>query len=90
MKVIVCNVGIDMYCKCGFVDKVYDLFGSMRCEKSIIIWNIMIMGFGMYGYGGEVIKFLEEMGIVGVCFDLISYFVVLCVCNYAGLVEEGF
>lgn len=90
MKVTVCNAGIDMYCKCGFVDKAYDLFGSMRCEKSIITWNTMIMGFGMHGHGGEAIKLLEEMGTVGVCPDPISYLAVLCACNHAGLVEEGF
>ncbi|XP_021772489.1 pentatricopeptide repeat-containing protein At1g34160 [Chenopodium quinoa] len=89
LKVIVCNAVIDMYCKCGFVDKAYDVFRSMSCEKNIITWNTMVMGFAMHGLGVEAIELLNEMDCVGVCPDPITYLGVLCACNHAGLVEEG-
>lgn len=89
-NVIVCNAVIDMYGKCGFVDKAYDVFRNMRCDKTIITWNTMIMGFAMHGHAVEAIELLEEMGRVSIRCDQISYLGVLCACNHAGLVEEGY
>ncbi|CAO2837642.1 unnamed protein product [Amaranthus hypochondriacus] len=86
----VCNAVIDMYSKCGFVDKAYNVFRNMRCKKSIITWNTMVMGFAMHGHGEEAIELLKEMEYVGVCPDAITYLGVLCACNHAGLINEGF
>jgi len=89
-NVIVCNAVIDMYSKCGFVDKAYDVFRSMSCDKTIITWNTMIMGFAMHGHGVDAIELLEEMGRIGIHCDQISYLGALCACNHAGMVEEGY
>lgn len=90
VKVVVCNAVIDMYSKCGFVDKAFDVFRNMRCEKCIITWNTMVMGFAMHGHGVEAVKLLEELESVGVRPDPITYLGVLSACNHAGLVDEGY
>ncbi|XP_048499271.1 pentatricopeptide repeat-containing protein At1g34160 [Beta vulgaris subsp. vulgaris] len=90
MKVVVCNAGIDMYSKCGFVDRAYEVFRTMRCKKNVITWNTMVMGFAMHGHGIEAIALLKEMECVGVFPDTLTYLGVLCACNHAGLVDEGF
>ncbi|XP_021837129.1 pentatricopeptide repeat-containing protein At1g34160 [Spinacia oleracea] len=90
LKVTVCNAVIDMYNKCGFVDKAYNVFNNMRCKKNIITWNTMVMGFAMHGLGAEAIELLQKMNNAGVFPDPITYLGVLCACNHAALVDEGY
>ncbi|XP_020215048.1 pentatricopeptide repeat-containing protein At1g34160 [Cajanus cajan] len=88
-NVIVCNAVIDMYAKCGFVDKAYSVFLSMSCRKSLITWNTMIMAFAMNGDGCKALDLLDQMVVDGVNPDAVSYLAALCACNHGGLVEEG-
>lgn len=89
MNVQVCNVVIDMYAKCGSVDKAYWVFENMRCDKSLITWNTMIMAFAMHGDGYKALDLFEKLGRCGMPPDAVSYLAVLCACNHAGLVEDG-
>lgn len=88
-NVFVCNAVIDMYAKCGFVDKAYLVFDGMSCGKSLITWNTMIMAFAMNGDGYKALDLLDRMASDGTCPDAVSYLAALCACNHAGLVDEG-
>ncbi|KAL8491430.1 hypothetical protein ACS0TY_023162 [Phlomoides rotata] len=90
-NVIVCNAVIDMYAKCGMVEKAYTLFQGMKCSRSIITWNSMIMGFAMDGSGKKAIELYNHIagGKEGVVPDSITYLAALCACNHAGMVDEG-
>ncbi|KAG2398218.1 hypothetical protein LR48_Vigan08g207500 [Vigna angularis] len=88
-NVIVCNAVIDMYAKCGFVDKAYSVFVSMSCKKSLVTWNTMIMALAMNGDANQALELLDKMAADGVDPDAVSYLGALCACNHAGLVEEG-
>ncbi|KAK2980503.1 hypothetical protein RJ640_022505 [Escallonia rubra] len=88
-NVIVCNAVIDMYAKCGFVEKAYQVFNTMRCGRNLITWNTMIMALAMQGDGVEALQLFERMGQAGVVRDSVSYLSVLCACNHAGMVEDG-
>lgn len=88
-NVQVCNAVIDMYAKCGLVEKAKDVFYSMTCSRSLVSWNTMIMGFAMHGHGMDAIKLFEEMSVFGVKPDAVTYLAVLCACNHAGLVKDG-
>lgn len=90
MNVQVCNAVIDMYAKCGFADKAYSVFESMSCKKSLVTWNTMIMAFAMHGDGCKALELFEQMGQSEVNPDAVSYLALLCACNHAGLVEEGY
>lgn len=90
-NVQVCNAVIDMYAKCGFVDKAYLVFESMSCtSKSLVTWNTMIMACAMHGDGYKALEIFEQMGQAGVDPDAVTYLAVLSACNHGGLVEEGF
>lgn len=89
MNVIVCNAVIDMYAKCGFVNKAYCVFENMFCRKSLVTWNTMIMAFAMHGDAYKALELFEQMGRASVHPDAVSYLAVLCACNHAGLVEDG-
>ncbi|KAK9165702.1 hypothetical protein Scep_000893 [Stephania cephalantha] len=89
-NVQVCNALIDMYAKCGSVRKARSVFDTMRCGRSIVTWNTMIMGLGMHGHGACAVELFYEMSRTdSVKPDAVSYLAVLCACNHAGLVEDG-
>nr|AYM00591.1 pentatricopeptide repeat protein [Salvia miltiorrhiza] len=88
-NVIVCNAVIDMYAKCGMVEKAYSVFEGMRCCKSIITWNTMIMAFAMDGDGEKAMELLSRMGGAGAAPDDVTFLAALCACNHSGMVEEG-
>ncbi|XP_062098694.1 pentatricopeptide repeat-containing protein At1g34160 [Humulus lupulus] len=89
MNVIVCNAVVDMYGKCGFVEKAYGVFSSMKCKKNLVTWNTMIMAFAMDGNADKALELFGQMKEAGVQPDAVSYLGALCGCNHAGLVDEG-
>ncbi|GKV32461.1 hypothetical protein SLEP1_g41068 [Rubroshorea leprosula] len=89
LNVQVCNAVIDLYAKCGFVDKAYEVFNGIICKQNVVTWNTMIMGFAMHGDGNKALELFEEMDRAGVRPDAVSYLSLLCACNHAGLVEDG-
>ncbi|KAK1412539.1 hypothetical protein QVD17_33881 [Tagetes erecta] len=85
----VCNVVIDMFGKCGHVAKAYQVFNDMRCRKSLVSFNTMIMCLGINGEGSEAIRLFNEMSKEGFRPDNVSYLSALCACNHSGMVDEG-
>lgn len=79
---------IDMYCKCGCLEKVFEVFSGLDF-KGIFIWNCMIGGLVMYGRGEDVIDFFKDMEKKMVFFDSIFFLNVFNVCVYSGLVDIG-
>ncbi|KAF8377115.1 hypothetical protein HHK36_030488 [Tetracentron sinense] len=88
-NVQVCNVVIDMYAKCGFVDKAYNVFDTMCCTRSLVSWNTMIMALAMHGRGAQALELFGQMGRTGVHPDAITYLAALSACNHGGLVSHG-
>lgn len=89
MITTVCNAVIDMYGKCGFVDKAYWVFDNMKCRKCLITWNTMIMACAMHGEACRALELFYQMSKAGVNPDAVSYLGALCACNHAGLVDDG-
>lgn len=89
MNVVVCNAVIDMYAKCGLLDKAFEVFDNIKCRKSLVTWNTMVMAFAVHGDGPRALELFEQMGRAGVKPDDVSYLAALCACNHAGLVDDG-
>lgn len=80
---------IDMYCKCGRLDKAFEVFDGLS-RKGVSSWNCMIGGFAMHGKGKaaiELLKKMEEEALVKP--DYVTFVNVLAACAHSGLVEEG-
>ncbi|KAG6422948.1 hypothetical protein SASPL_113331 [Salvia splendens] len=88
-NVIVCNAVIDMYAKCGMVEKALIAFNGMRCRRSIITWNTMIMAIAMDGNGEKAMELFGHMCRDGTTPDDVTFLAALCACNHAGMVDEG-
>ena len=82
------NALIDMYSKCGSLDNARRVFDSMPA-KDIVSWNTMIAGYGMHGNGEISLTIFHDMQHAYIKPNHITFIVVLCACNHAGLVGEG-
>ncbi|KAK1560805.1 hypothetical protein Q3G72_000831 [Acer saccharum] len=51
---------IDLYAKCGDINKAYDLFDGLR-KKDLVAYTAMIFGCGINGKAVDAIKLFEEM-----------------------------
>ncbi|KAL4180021.1 hypothetical protein AMTRI_Chr13g90080 [Amborella trichopoda] len=79
---------VDMYSKCGNIDKALAIFESGQC-KPLSSWNSMIAGLAMHGRGKEAIGLFSRLEFSGLKPDNVTFIGVLSACNHAGLVEEG-
>ncbi|KAL5981004.1 hypothetical protein ACLOJK_028924 [Asimina triloba] len=84
----VCNALIDMYSKCGSVNRALGVFDSMT-NRSLVTWNTTIMGLAMHGRGHQAVELFSQIRPSGVSPDGVTYLAALFACNHAGLVDEG-
>ncbi|XP_042494694.1 pentatricopeptide repeat-containing protein At1g08070, chloroplastic-like [Macadamia integrifolia] len=80
---------IDMYAKCGNMEKALDVFINMGRKKDVITWTAMIVGLAMNGRCRESLEFFSNMVTERVRPDEVTFLGVLCACSHAGLIEEG-
>ncbi|KAK3003278.1 hypothetical protein RJ639_019253 [Escallonia herrerae] len=78
----------DMYCKCGCLDKAFDVFNGLPTE-GVSSWNCMIGGLAMHGKGEAAIVLLKNMEREAVAPDYVTFVNVLSACAHSGLIEEG-
>ncbi|KAJ9184019.1 hypothetical protein P3X46_007803 [Hevea brasiliensis] len=83
-----CNALIDMFAKCGNVDKAIKLFRNME-ERTIVSWTSVIVGLAMHGRGVEAVALFEEMIGSGVVPDDVVFIGLLSACSHSGLVDRG-
>ncbi|ESQ32581.1 hypothetical protein EUTSA_v10003866mg [Eutrema salsugineum] len=84
----VLNALLDMYAKCGCLERAFDVFNNMP-KKDLVSWNTMLQGLGVHGHGKKAIELFSRMRREGVRPDKVTFIAVLCSCNHAGLVDEG-
>ncbi|GAB4832914.1 hypothetical protein Ancab_006933 [Ancistrocladus abbreviatus] len=79
---------IEMYAKCGCVDKSLQIFGSVK-GKDAALWTSIICGLAMNGETHRALELFSAMKRSGCKPDDITFIGVLSACSHAGLVEEG-
>lgn len=87
-EVSVATALVDMYAKCGQIDKAKEVFESIS-EKDIISWNVMVSCYGMHGFGESAIEIFQRMKESDVRPNDLTFLAVLSACAHAGLVDEG-
>ncbi|CAA6660811.1 unnamed protein product [Spirodela intermedia] len=73
--VAVGNAFIDMYSKCGVVERALEVFGGME-RRDKFTWTVMIVGLAVNGRGEEALH-------------LVTYVGVFQACVHSGLVDRG-
>lgn len=57
----VINALLEMYARCGRIDKAWRLFEEIGDRRNLCSWNSMIMGLAVHGRGNEAIELFYKM-----------------------------
>ncbi|KAK9267153.1 hypothetical protein L1049_009573 [Liquidambar formosana] len=82
------NAVMDMYAKCGSMREAHLVFDKIS-HKDVASWNIMIMGYGMHGFGDEALDMFSRMCEAKLKPDEVTFVGVLSACSHAGFVSLG-
>ncbi|KAF3453123.1 hypothetical protein FNV43_RR03557 [Rhamnella rubrinervis] len=82
------NALIDMYGRCGSIQKSRSIFDMMP-HKDLVSWNVMISMYGMHGFGMEAISIFQHLIATGVKPNHFTFTNLLSACSHSGLVDEG-
>ncbi|KAF5766974.1 putative tetratricopeptide-like helical domain superfamily [Helianthus annuus] len=84
LNVILTTALINMYCKCGSVERAWEVFESSPV-KGLSCWNSMIMGLAMHGRENEAIELFSRLDSP----DDVSFIGVLTACNHSRSVGKA-
>lgn len=79
---------IDMYCKCGNVEKALQVFRTSPKEE-LSCWNAMILGLATNGCEQDAIRLFSKLESSSLEPGYVSFIGVLTACNHAGMVDEA-
>ncbi|XP_031389308.1 pentatricopeptide repeat-containing protein At4g39952, mitochondrial [Punica granatum] len=79
---------IDMYAKCGKLEKSRQIFDSMN-KRDVISWNVMISCYGMHGDAKSAIDVFQLMENSNRRPNNLTFLGLLSACAHSGLVKEG-
>ncbi|KAF9602304.1 hypothetical protein IFM89_026421 [Coptis chinensis] len=88
-NLFVSNALLEMYAKCGRIDKAMRVFKEIRHTKNLCSWNTMIMGLAVHGRWEAGLKLFREMLTGGISPDDITFVGVLLACTHGALVREA-
>lgn len=80
---------IDMYAKCGSLERAKWVFDIMGPNKDVMAWSTMISGLAIHGDAHECLQLFNEMNSYGVRPNAVTFIGVFCACVHGGLVSEG-
>lgn len=86
---------IEMYGKCGLVEKARQVFSMVGFERKgetmrdVVLWTSMLSVYGRNGNYKEVIGLFEEMLMEGIRPDGVAFVTVLSACGHTGQVDLG-
>lgn len=79
---------VDMYSKCGCLEKAIEVFDRMR-DRDVKAWTSMILGFGVNGRAAAALQLFYQMEEKGAKPNEVTFLAVLIACSHGGLVEAG-
>ncbi|CAA0835540.1 Putative pentatricopeptide repeat-containing protein [Striga hermonthica] len=88
LDIYVENALIDMYCKCGSVEKALDVFDNMK-EKDSISWTSVISGLAVNGDSNRALGLYSQMRRDGTRPIHGTFVGILLACAHSGLVDRG-
>lgn len=81
------NALIDMYSKCGSIDRAIEVFRGMK-DRDLSTWNTLIVGLALHHAEGSIDMF-EEMQRSKVWPNEVTFIGVILACSHSGRVDEG-
>ncbi|KAH7666162.1 Tetratricopeptide-like helical domain-containing protein [Dioscorea alata] len=79
---------IDMYCKCGSIERARVVF-EMVSERDITLWTAMMSGLALHGHGTKALELFWDMQREGLLPNNVTLLAALTACAHGGLVDQG-
>ncbi|KDP41178.1 hypothetical protein JCGZ_15585 [Jatropha curcas] len=79
---------VDMFAKCGFLDKAIQIFERM-VSKDVKSWTAMILGYGVHGQARKAVALFLRMEQEGFRPNEVTFLGTLSACSHGGLVIEA-
>ncbi|CAL5378453.1 unnamed protein product [Camellia sinensis] len=90
MNLPVKNALIDMYSKCGDIEKAVEIFHGIT-KKDVFSWTAMISGLAMNGQSEKALHFFSQMEMSNDARpNEVTFLGVLSACSHSGFVDKGF
>ncbi|GFP91616.1 pentatricopeptide repeat-containing protein at4g13650 [Phtheirospermum japonicum] len=86
--VVVGTALVNMYNKCGSIDRASRAFIEMS-NRTLISWTTMITAFAQHGHSQQALQLFEDMRFIGVRPNKITFVGVLSACSQAGMVDRA-
>ncbi|KAM3282549.1 pentatricopeptide repeat-containing protein [Capsicum chacoense] len=88
-NMFVCNAVLEMYTKCGRIDRAMQLFHEIGRRRNLCSWNTMIMGLAVHGKSDLALKLFNQMLGEGNAPDDVTFVGAILACTHGGMVEKG-
>ncbi|KAH7332214.1 hypothetical protein KP509_20G075700 [Ceratopteris richardii] len=82
------NAVIDMYAKCGLVDKAKEVFDKLSA-RNVILWTTLIAGYVQQEFAKDALDCLEKMVLEGISPNNVTYACSLKACTILGATCKG-
>lgn len=79
---------VDMYSKCGDIDKAHKCFVEMS-DRDLVSWSTLISGYGCHGKAETALRLYSELLQTGIKPNHVIFLSVLSACSHNGLVDKG-
>lgn len=86
--VVIGTALVDMYGKCGSVERASKAFEEMP-EKDTLAYTTMISVLAFHGFSKEAFNVFGEMEMSGVKPNHVTFVGLLTACSHAGLIDKG-
>ena len=86
--VVLGNVLVDMYCKCGRLEKAHEVLKELPM-RDVVSWNALIAGFVSQGQSHEAMNCFEQMQNEGISPDPVTILCILKACSSIGAINKG-
>ena len=82
------NALVDMYAKCGILERAQKVFDKLLI-RNVVSWTSLLAGYAQLGKHDIVFYLFCKMRGEGIEPNFITFLVVLNACSFSGLVTEG-
>jgi pentatricopeptide repeat protein len=88
-SVVLASALVDMYAKCGAVEKAQEIFDELVDVQNVVSWTALIAGYVQQEKGEEALRCLVQMRNRGICGDMVTFACILKACGSVGMVDKG-
>lgn len=88
MDTVVGTALVDMYGKCGCVERASNVFDDIP-NKDVLAWTAMISAFAVNGHGEEAFALFSKMEKHGIRPNQVTFGALLNACAHSGLLFKG-